>query len=154
LRRDAPPDPAAEARAVEDMKRLLLARRAPQGGFGEQAGEPTDPWVTGQAAEALVLLDDPALRADLGAALARVAGIALDGGATRPAPRATPPPPAPTPSPAPRRPPPSAAPRRSLRGARRATPRRSRARASSTSSACRRKTAPGRRSPSSARRAP
>jgi hypothetical protein len=75
-------DPIAEARAIEELKALLLARLAPDGGFSEMAGEPTDPWVSGQALEALLLCDDPALRDRLARALARVEELALDGAAT------------------------------------------------------------------------
>lgn len=80
-RRAARVDPATEARATEALAVALLARRGPDGGIGEVAGEPTDPWVSAQAVEALVLLDDPARAPALSRMLERIAALRLaDGG--------------------------------------------------------------------------
>jgi len=66
-----------EDRAVEALRQELLSRRYRSGGFGETTGEPADPWVTGEALEALVLLEDAGLRRSLGADIEKLSTLAL-----------------------------------------------------------------------------
>ncbi|MFC1707247.1 protein kinase [Planctomycetota bacterium] len=74
-------DPIAEERAVEELKTLLLSKRALDGGYGEGVGHANDPWVSSQALLALSLLEDPELRPHLGELVSRFPKLSLDGAA-------------------------------------------------------------------------